>query len=124
MKVSSAPGPPKKPKLGQHFLNDTAAAVRIVESLGDLLQSTVLEIGPGRGALTSLLARTARRVIAIETDRVLAAQLRMHFSLAPNVEIIEGDILAVDFDTVLGPKPGSTRPGMEHAPERVRLIGN
>src|SRR5438874_2232777 len=85
MKVSRVPRPAKKPKLGQHFLNDTAAAVRIVEALGDLLQSTVLEIGPGRGALTNLLARRARRVIAVEKDRVLAAQLRMHFSLAPKV---------------------------------------
>src|SRR5438309_4295546 len=124
MKVSSAPGPAKKPKLGQHFLNDTAAAVRIVESLGDLLQSTVLEIGPGRGALTDLLARRARRVIAVEKDRVLAAQLRMHFSLAPNVEIIEGDILAIDLDSLFGPKPGSTRPGMDLAPQKVRVIGN
>ncbi len=124
MKVSRARIPAKKPKLGQHFLADTAAAVRIVESLGDLLQSTVLEIGPGRGALTSLLARRARRVIAVEKDRVLAAQLRMHFSLAPNVEIIEGDILAIDLDSLFGPKPGSTRPGMELAPQKVRVIGN
>jgi 16S rRNA (adenine1518-N6/adenine1519-N6)-dimethyltransferase len=124
MKASSAGISAKKPKLGQHFLTDRSAAIRIIEALGGLAESTVLEIGPGRGALTSLLARTARRVIAIETDRVLAAQLRMNFSLAPNVEIIEGDILAVDFDTVFGPKPGSTRPGMEQAPERVRVIGN
>jgi 16S rRNA (adenine1518-N6/adenine1519-N6)-dimethyltransferase len=116
--------PKKKPKLGQHFLTDPAAAVRIVESLGDLLVSTVLEIGPGRGALTKLLARRARRVIAIERDRVLAAQLRMHFSLSPNVEIIEGDILAVDLDSLFGPKPGSTRPGMEVAPQKVRVVGN
>jgi 16S rRNA (adenine1518-N6/adenine1519-N6)-dimethyltransferase len=124
MKVSSTTGPAKKPKLGQHFLNDTAAAVRIVESLGDLLQSTVLEIGPGRGALTNLLARRARRVIAVEKDRVLAAQLRMHFSLAPNVEIIEGDILAIDLDSLFGPKPGSMRPGMDVAPQQVRVVGN
>jgi 16S rRNA (adenine1518-N6/adenine1519-N6)-dimethyltransferase len=124
MKASSASAAAKKPKLGQHFLKDAAAAIRIVESLGDLLQSTVLEIGPGRGALTSLLARRARRVIAIEKDRVLAAQLRMHFSLASNVEIIEGDILAIDFDSLFGPKPGSTRPGMEIAPQKVRVIGN
>ncbi|HXF13156.1 MAG TPA: 16S rRNA (adenine(1518)-N(6)/adenine(1519)-N(6))-dimethyltransferase RsmA [Terriglobales bacterium] len=124
MKVSRAPVPAKKPKLGQHFLNDTAAAVRIVESLGDLLQSTVLEIGPGRGALTNLLARRARRVIAVEKDRVLAAQLRMHFSLAPNVEIIEGDILAIDLDSLFGPKPGSMRPGMDVAPQQVRVVGN
>lgn len=113
-----------RPKLGQHFLMDHAAAMRIVEALGDISQSTVLEIGPGRGALTSLLARRARRLIAIELDRVLAAQLRMNFSLAPNVEIIEGDVLAIDFQTLFGPKPGSTRPGMEHRPEPVRVVGN
>ena len=124
MKVSRAPVPGKKPKLGQHFLDDSAAGVRIVESLGDLLQSTVLEIGPGRGALTNLLARRARRVIAVEKDRVLAAQLRMHFSLAPNVEIIEGDILAIDLDSLFGPKPGSSRPGMDVTPEQVRVVGN
>ena len=124
MKVSGARVPAKKPRLGQHFLNDTAAAIRIVESLGDLLQSTVLEIGPGRGALTKLLAKRARRIIAVEKDRVLAAQLRMHFSLTPNVEIIEGDILAIDLDSLFGPKPGSTRPGMEPEPQQIRVIGN
>jgi 16S rRNA (adenine1518-N6/adenine1519-N6)-dimethyltransferase len=124
MKVSRAPLQERKPKLGQHFLNDTAAAIRIVEALGDLLHSTVLEIGPGGGALTALLARRARRVIAVEKDRVLAAQLRMHFSLAPNVEIIEGDILAIDLDSLFGPKPGSTRPGMDVAPQQVRVVGN
>lgn len=124
MKVSQARVPAKKPKLGQHFLKDAAASIRIVESLGDLLQSTVLEIGPGRGALTSLLARRARRVIAVEKDRVLAAQLRMHFSLSSNVEIIEGDILAIDLDSLFGPKPGSTRPGMDMAPQKVRVVGN
>src|SRR5208337_761713 len=113
-----------KPKLGQHFLADHSAAARIVAELGDVSQSTVLEIGPGRGELTSLLARQARRLIAIELDRVLAAQLRMNFALVPNVEIIEGDILAVDFDTLFGPKPGSTRPGLSHAPEQVRVVGN
>ncbi len=95
-----------------------------MEALGDLSGSTVLEIGPGRGVLTSLLARQARRLIAIELDRVLAAQLRMNFSLAPNVEIIEGDILTMDFDTIFGPRPGSTRTGINHQPERVRVIGN
>jgi 16S rRNA (adenine1518-N6/adenine1519-N6)-dimethyltransferase len=114
----------RKPKLGQHFLIDEAAAMRTVESLGDLSRSTVLEIGPGRGILTALLARRARRLIAIETDRVLAAQLRMNFSLTPNVEIIEGDILAIDFDTVFGPKPGSTRPGINQQPEPARVVGN
>jgi 16S rRNA (adenine1518-N6/adenine1519-N6)-dimethyltransferase len=124
MKASSASVSPKKPKLGQHFLDDPSVGSRIVEALGDLSQSTVLEIGPGRGALTSMLGRRARRVIAVEADRVLAAQLRMKFSLVPNLEIIEGDILAVDLNTLFGPKPGSTRPGMEQAPDRVRVVGN
>jgi 16S rRNA (adenine1518-N6/adenine1519-N6)-dimethyltransferase len=110
--------------LGQHFLTDPSAALRIAEAFGDLSQSTILEIGAGRGALTSLLARRARRLIAIELDRVLAAQLRMQFSLVPNVEIIEGDILAIDFDTVFGPKPGSTRPGMNHQPQPAQVAGN
>ena len=124
MKASRARVPQRKPKLGQHFLKDASVVARIVEPLGELSGSTVLEIGPGRGALTSILARKARRVIAVETDRVLAAQLRMHFSLQPNVEILEGDILAMDFNTLFGPKPGTSRPGMEPAPEQVRVIGN
>jgi 16S rRNA (adenine1518-N6/adenine1519-N6)-dimethyltransferase len=124
MKTSSAGVPRKKPRLGQHFLKDVSAAARIVDALGDVSRSTVLEIGPGGGALTSMLVKRARRVIAVETDRVLAAQLRMNFSLTPNIEVIEGDILAIDLDTLFGPRPGSTRPGMEQAPERVRVLGN
>lgn len=122
-KVAAA-RPHRKPKLGQHFLVDQSAAARIVELLGDLEHSTILEIGPGGGALTSLLAKRARRIIAIELDRVLAAQLRMKFSLRPNVEVIEGDILSIDFDSLFGPKPGSTRPGINHQPETVRVVGN
>jgi 16S rRNA (adenine1518-N6/adenine1519-N6)-dimethyltransferase len=114
----------RKPKLGQHFLVDHSAANRIVNALGDASQNTVLEIGPGRGILTSLLAARTRRLIAIELDRVLAAQLRMKFALRPNVEIIEGDVLAIDFSTLFGPKPGSTRPGMEFKPEPVHVVGN
>ena len=116
--------PPRKPKLGQHFLNDPSAAARIVDALGDTSQRTVLEIGPGRGEISSLLSTRTRRLIAIELDRVLAAQLRMKFSLIPNVEIIEGDILSIDFDTLFGPKPGSTRPGIELTPETVHVLGN
>ena len=122
-KVSAA-RPKSKPKLGQHFLTDQSAAARIVDALGDISQSTVLEIGPGRGVLTSLLARRVRRLIAVETDRVLAAQLRMNFALSPNIEIIEADILTVDFNTLFGPKPGSTRPGLNYQQEKVRVVGN
>jgi 16S rRNA (adenine1518-N6/adenine1519-N6)-dimethyltransferase len=123
-RISAARPAAVKPKLGQHFLVDDSAALEIIAALGDISERTVLEIGPGRGALTTLLAKRTRRIIAIELDRVLAAQLRMNFSLTPNVEIVEGDILAIDFDSLFGPKPGSTRPGMEHKIERVRVLGN
>jgi 16S rRNA (adenine1518-N6/adenine1519-N6)-dimethyltransferase len=114
----------RKPKLGQHFLDDASGARRIVDALGDVSQGTVLEIGPGRGVLTSLLANRVRRLIAIELDRVLAAQLRMKFALYPNVEIIEGDVLAIDFSTLFGPKPGASRPGLVQTPEPVPVVGN
>ena len=115
---------PTRAKLGQHFLRDEDAVRRIVDALGDLSASTVLEIGPGGGVLTGLLARRARRLIAIELDRVLAAQLRMHFATVPNVEIIEGDVLAIDFDTIFGPKPGTSRPGLAPERQNVRVVGN
>ncbi len=123
-KVASAHRPRTKPKLGQHFLNSEDAATRIVDALGDVTQSTVLEIGPGRGILTSLLAKRTRRLIAVELDRVLAAQLRLKFGMARNVEVIEADVLAIDFDSLFGPKPGLGRPGIEIKPEPVKVVGN
>ena len=116
--------PIRRPKLGQHFLDSHSAAVRIVEALGDISQATVLEIGPGRGALTALLATRGRRIIAVELDRVMAAQLRMKFNTYPNVEIIEGDILKIELDTVFGPKPGMLRPGLKFTPEPAYVVGN
>src|SRR5690242_15232642 len=123
---NGAPVPkPRKPKLGQNFLSDRGAADRIVEALGDISQSTIIEIGPGRGAITDLLQKRARRLIAIELDRVLAAQLRMKFSTVRNVEIIEADVLAVDFNTILGPRPGSTFTGLASPTiEHAKVVGN
>jgi 16S rRNA (adenine1518-N6/adenine1519-N6)-dimethyltransferase len=123
-KVSSARRPHTKPKLGQHFLASEDAAERIVDALGDVSQSTVLEIGPGRGILTSLLAKRARRLIAVELDRVMAAQLRLEFGMARNVEIIEADILSIDFDSLFGPKPGLGRPGIDFKTAPVKVVGN
>jgi 16S rRNA (adenine1518-N6/adenine1519-N6)-dimethyltransferase len=123
-RVVSAQRPRSKPKLGQHFLASDDYAVRVVDALGDVSQSTVLEIGPGRGILTSLLAKQTRRLIAVELDRVLAAQLRLKFGMARNVEVIEADVLAIDFDSLFGPKPGLGRPGIELKPEPAKVIGN
>ncbi len=123
-KVASTRRPQSKPKLGQHFLASEDYAARVVDALGDVSQRTVLEIGPGRGILTSLLAKRARRLIAVELDRVLAAQLRLKFGMARNVEVIEGDVLAIDFDSLFGPKPGLSQPGIELKPQPVKVVGN
>jgi 16S rRNA (adenine1518-N6/adenine1519-N6)-dimethyltransferase len=123
-KVVSTRRPQLKPKLGQHFLSSDSHALQIVDALGDVSQHTVLEIGPGRGVLTSLLAKRTRRLIAIELDRVLAAQLRLRFGMFPNVEVIEADILSVDIDSLFGPKPGLRRPGIEFKPTPAKVIGN
>ena len=123
-KVASTRRPQTKPKMGQHFLASEDLAARVVETLGDISQSTVLEIGPGRGIMTSLLAKRARRLIAVELDRVLAAQLRLKFGMARNVEVIEADVLAIDFDSLFGPKPGLSQPGIELKPQPVKVVGN
>lgn len=90
----------RKPKLGQNFLADDNAARRIVDALGDLSAQTVVEIGPGHGAITSLLAPRAGRLICVELDRALAAELRFRFRDAANVTIVEADILTVDLSSL------------------------
>ncbi len=123
-RVVSTRRPQSKPKLGQHFLASEDLALRIVDALGDVSESTVLEIGPGRGILTSLLAKRVRRLIAVELDRVLAAQLRLKFGMFRNVEIIEADVLAIDVDSLFGLKPGLGRPGMDIKPQPAKVVGN
>ena len=123
-KVVSTRRPQHKPKLGQHFLADDSYALQIVDALGDVSENTVLEIGPGRGILTSLLAKRARRLIAVELDRVLAAQLRLRFGMFSNVEVIEADILSVDIDSKFGPKPGLRRNKIEFKLYHAKVIGN
>ena len=78
--------------MGQHFLIDERVADRHVSFAAPQKAETVLEVGPGLGVLTRRLAARAGHVAAIEKDRRLAAGLR---DLAPNVEVIEGDVLRV-----------------------------
>ena len=85
-----------KPKLGQNFLNDAQATERIATSLGDLAGHTVVEIGPGAGAITGALAARAGHVLAVELDHELALHLRTQFP-AERVTVIEQDVLSFDF---------------------------
>lgn len=87
----------RKPKLGQNFLVDDAARHAIVDALGDLSKRTVIEIGPGHGAITEILAGRCQRLIALELDRGLAAELTFRFRDQPQVEIVEADVLKTDF---------------------------
>ena len=98
---SSAFHTPRK-RLGQHFLNDSRALDAIVQALGPLEGKTVIEIGPGRGALTDRLVERAARVIAIELDRDLAASLRVQHALHPHVQIVEADVLDVALGELAG----------------------
>lgn len=87
---------PQKPKLGQNFLHDATAIERIAAALGNLSEKTVVEIGPGRGAITRKLAQKAKRLIAIELDRQLAPLLRQEYQGEEQIEILEQDVLTVD----------------------------
>jgi 16S rRNA (adenine1518-N6/adenine1519-N6)-dimethyltransferase len=87
---------PAKPKLGQNFLSDAQAIERIAASLGDLSGRTVVEIGPGAGAITGALAARAAHVLAVELDPGLAAYLRAQFP-SDRVTVLQQDALNFDF---------------------------
>ncbi len=91
---------PPKSKLGQNFLRDQAAIARIAASLGDVSGQTVVEIGPGEGAITQALMTRAAHLTAIELDHELALRLQVRFSaeaLAGKFAVVEQDVLAFDF---------------------------
>ncbi len=94
--------PPPRKRLGQHFLTDPRILGRIVDALAPGSDDTVIEIGPGRGALTDVLMQRAGRVIAIEVDRDLAPRLRERYADDARLTVIENDVLKVDFGEVSG----------------------
>jgi 16S rRNA (adenine1518-N6/adenine1519-N6)-dimethyltransferase len=93
--------PPVLKKFGQHFLGD----IEILQSIADAVITepgdTVIEIGPGRGALTDILASRDNELIAIEIDRALSEQLRGRYANNPKVKIVERDVLQVDITSIV-----------------------
>ncbi|HEV2447444.1 MAG TPA: 16S rRNA (adenine(1518)-N(6)/adenine(1519)-N(6))-dimethyltransferase RsmA [Candidatus Sulfopaludibacter sp.] len=83
-------------RLGQHFLARQSILERIAEAACPAGTDTLVEIGPGRGALTTQLLARAARVIAIEIDPVLAHYLRAEFRDQPRLTILEADVLKAD----------------------------
>jgi len=97
--------PPTRKSLGQHFLTDRRALDGIVEALQLTGTETVVEIGPGRGALTDRLAARLQdggRLVAVEVDRALAAMLRDRYAARSHVSIIEADVLEVSLRDLAG----------------------
>lgn len=100
----------KRRALGQHFLRDQATARAIVDLVAPTERDLVVEIGPGDGALTGLLAGRAGRVIALEIDRALGAALRARL---PAVEVLDADARSWDYAGLTAPDGG-----------RVLILGN
>jgi len=104
----------RRPKLGQHFLVDASYRQHIAAMLDLRPEDLVVEIGPGRGAMTEMLAERARRVVAIELDTVLAEQLQKKLWTESPIEVLQADILAVDLAELC----------RHHGAERSFVFGN
>lgn len=101
-----------KKSLGQNFLVDNSVIARIIDAVHPRADETIIEIGPGRGALTERLVEKAGRLVAIEFDRDLISRLNARFSSYENFRLVEGDALATDFCGFLQPN------------EQVRVVAN
>jgi 16S rRNA (adenine1518-N6/adenine1519-N6)-dimethyltransferase len=107
---------PAKKRFGQHFLERTWAE-KVVRAIAPLPDQTFFEIGPGRGAITMLLASAAREVFAFEIDRDLAESLRRDG--APGLHVVEGDFLTVTPEDVR-----QATALVDHPLESIRVAGN
>jgi 16S rRNA (adenine1518-N6/adenine1519-N6)-dimethyltransferase len=96
-------------RFGQHFLTDPAVIDAIIRSIHPSSQDIIVEIGPGRGAITDILARLAGHLHTIELDRDLAAKLKRQYDDNPSVTVHEADALSFDYSS-LG--------------EDLRIVGN
>ena len=92
--------PPRR--LGQHFLADDAVVDRIVSAVGINGGETVVEVGPGRGALTAALAKQAERLVLIELDRELVSSLERRYGSADSVSVLHGDARHVEIGDIDG----------------------
>lgn len=106
---------PRK-RFGQHFLHDQNILSRIVEAVAPLPGEALIEIGPGEGALTFPLLRAARKLTAIELDRDLIAPLRSRSAGLGDLNVINADVLNVDFADLAQQLAGTS--------SQLRIVGN
>ncbi len=102
--------PVARKRFGQHFLTDQRAIGDIVDAIDPQPQDSIVEIGPGRAALTDALLQRISTMRAIEIDRDLAQWLRARFQVN-RLQLIEGDALRMDYQLIAQPGP-------------IRLVGN
>ena len=102
---------PRK-RFGQHFLHDQRTIQKIIDSLNINPTDHWIEIGPGQAALTELLANRTNRLTLIEIDHDLADELKNRFRDDNKIQIINADILTVDFSDITNPE------------NKLRLVGN
>ena len=95
---------PRK-RFGQHFLTDESILEAIVAAIGISPSDSLIEIGPGRGALTQYLLPLVRRLDVIEIDRDLAAYLQQHYQSVDKLTIHNADVLHFDWESVLPSQP-------------------
>ena len=98
----SEPSPPHRAKrsLGQNFLVDPNLQRKIVDALQPGPDDEVLEIGPGRGALTQHLVPRVRRLVLVELDDALAESLRLRYETEPRVRVVHADVLRVPLEEI------------------------
>jgi len=114
MRAATSGGhPPRRKRFGQHFLHDPAVIEHIVRAVDPRAGDHLVEIGPGRGALTGSLLGSGCTLDAIEIDRDLAARLRERFGASPCWALHEGDALEFDFGALARERAG-----------RLRIVGN
>jgi 16S rRNA (adenine1518-N6/adenine1519-N6)-dimethyltransferase len=99
--MNVAARPRAKKSLGQHWLTDGRYLGRIAASVDFESVDTVLEVGAGTGLLTERLAGSAKKLIAVEVDEVLAAGLRQRFAGRENVVVVRGDVMALPAEQLL-----------------------
>ncbi|WP_300557922.1 16S rRNA (adenine(1518)-N(6)/adenine(1519)-N(6))-dimethyltransferase RsmA [Limnohabitans sp. Rim8] len=112
-------------RFGQHFLTDTAIIDSIVDAIDPLPGQAMVEIGPGLAALTQPLVERLGQLTVIELDRDLAVRLREH----PHLNVIESDVLRVDFSALASQIPATCASSaaslrLAEEPVKLRVVGN
>lgn len=104
----------RRKALGQHFLTSRTLLRKIIKTINPQPEDLVIEVGPGKGILTSPLAKGAGKVIAIERDSSFIPTLRRKH--IPHLLILEKDVLKVDFKNLLKKEKDDFK--------KVKLVGN